>query len=117
MKKLFTFNKKKETVEESSAKRSIMLRWAFANTVFCFITFTLFATLTYQLTISSFIKEEQRLLTRSMDSVEEVLEKADAPLNSSNLNTYIETTSKIQKGKSEGMSLGSIIGTRKAFYI
>ncbi|MGV7383173.1 hypothetical protein PJJ89_28995, partial [Mycobacterium kansasii] len=63
------------------------------------------------------MKEEQRLLTRSMDSVEEVLEKADAPLNSSNLNTYIETTSKIQKGKSEGMSLGSIIGTRKAFYI
>ncbi|MCI8684699.1 MAG: HAMP domain-containing histidine kinase [Lactococcus lactis] len=117
MKKLFTFNKKKETVEESSAKRSIMLRWAFANTVFCFITFTLFATLTYQLTISSFIKEEQQLLTRSMDSVEEVLEKADAPLNSSNLNTYIEATSKIQNGEYEGMSLGSIIGTRKAFYI
>ncbi|WP_254557065.1 hypothetical protein, partial [Salmonella enterica] len=79
----------------------------------CFITFTLFATLTYQLTISSFIKEEQQLLTRSMDSVEEVLEKADAPLNSSNLNTYIEATSKIQNGEYEGMSLGSIIGTRK----
>ncbi|XOW20656.1 hypothetical protein QK908_12155 [Lactococcus cremoris] len=63
-----------------------------------FYYFTLFATLTYQLTISSFIKEEQRLLTGSMDSVEEVLEQADAPLNSTNLNTYIEATSRFKMG-------------------
>jgi len=37
MKKIFTFDTKKKTVKESTAKRSIMLRWAFANTVFCFI--------------------------------------------------------------------------------
>ncbi|RZI48803.1 HAMP domain-containing sensor histidine kinase [Lactococcus kimchii] len=117
MKKLFTFNEKRETVEESSAKRSIMLRWAFANTVFCFITFTLFATLTYQLTISAFMREEQRILLNSMDSVEEVLEEAKGPLNSTNLKNYIEYPTKDRSGDSRGLPLTSLVGSREAFYI
>lgn len=116
MKKIFTFDTKKKTVKESTAKRSIMLRWAFANTVFCFITFTLFATLTYQLTISSFIREEQRILLKSMDSVDQILEESKVPLDADNLNNFFEYTAQIQ-GDDTGMTLTSLVGTRKAFYI
>ena len=55
----FFDSKKKKTESLPERKRSIMLRWAFANTIFCFITFTIFTVLVYQLKITNFINSEK----------------------------------------------------------
>lgn len=111
--------KEKEKIDESSSKRSSMLRWAFANTVFCFITFTAFAVMIYQATITTFINEEKRLVLSSMTNIEGILKKSDVPLNTENLHDYIEYTAMIKPNTETAgeQTLMSMIGSRKAFYI
>lgn len=108
-----------ENTNESSSKRSIMLRWAFANTVFCFITFTVFAVVIYQATVRAIINGEKNVVLNSMTNIENVLSEAKEPLTSEILHQYIEYTATIKPGNhsAEEQTLMSMIGSQKAFYI
>ncbi|WP_081165073.1 HAMP domain-containing sensor histidine kinase [Lactococcus garvieae] len=116
------FDSKKEITESlPERKRSIMLRWAFANTIFCFITFTIFAVLVYQLTITTFINSEKDDMMRALDNVEQSLSQAEMPLSEKNLSNYLayarDYTTSNQARENELETLGSMIGSRKSFYV
>lgn len=116
------FDSKKEKTEKlPERKRSIMLRWAFANTVFCFITFTIFAVLVYQLTITTFIKAEKNDMMKALDNIEQRLSRSESPLSEANLFNYLGYTRDYTDTKNtrenELETLGSMIGSRKSFYV
>lgn len=112
---------------KNSAKHSIMLRWAFANTLFCFVTFTIFSVLIYQLTLSTFINEEKTSMLQSMDNVERALSKSEVPLSFSNLPNYLQLAQEPLINEDQNtltanpvlqpLTLGEMIGARKAFFI
>ena len=114
---------KKNIDQVSSSKRSIMLRWAFANTVFCFITFTIFAALIYQMTVTTILNGEKDSMITAMNGIEESLTQSEVKLSINNLHNYLEysVVPQIQTESGEGgiepQSLGSMIGNRKSFFI
>lgn len=127
MKNFQTSHKKeKKNKTKNSTGRSIMLRWAFANTVFCFITFTIFAVLIYQLTVTTYVNEEKANMSQSVNTVEEVLSQSEVPLSFQNLRNFIDFSStSASAGNLSGdphdvtapQTISSMIGHRKAFFI
>lgn len=123
----FQASHKKETKNKTKnpAGRSIMLRWAFANTVFCFITFTIFAALIYQLTVTTYINEEKSSMMQSVSTIENVLSQSETALSLQNLRNFIDFSSSSSTGDLTGdahdivapQSLSSMIGHRKSFFI
>ncbi|MFC4651579.1 ATP-binding protein [Lactococcus nasutitermitis] len=126
MKKFQTSHKKKnKKINEKKTKKSILLRWAFANTIFCFITFTIFAALIYQLTVTTYVNEEKANLRQAMNNVSKNLEQSEAPLTLQNLHNYIDYTGvphieNVEDSHGAAVatqSLSSMIGNRRSFYI
>ena len=117
----FFDSKKKKTESLPERKRSIMLRWAFANTIFCFITFTIFTVLVYQLTITTFINSEKEDMMRALNNVEQSLSQSVNKLSEENLANYLAYakgyTASSQGRENELETLGSMIGSRKSFYV
>lgn len=116
------FDAKREKIESlPERKRSIMLRWAFANTIFCFITFTIFTVLIYQLTITTFINAEKGDMLQALDNVEQRLARSENELTEENLFDYLgygqDYTASKQWRENELETLGSMIGSRKSFYV
>ena len=117
----FFDSKKKKAENLPERKRSIMLRWAFANTIFCFITFTIFTVLVYQLTITTFINSEKEDMMKALDNVEQSLSQSESKLSEDNLANYLayakDYTASSQGKENELETLGSMIGSRKSFYV
>ncbi|WP_374286020.1 sensor histidine kinase [Lactococcus sp.] len=113
------FKKEIKKVKENPVRRSILLRWAFVNTVFCFIVFTVFSVFIYQITINTYISEEKSGIIAAVDRVEAALSKSDTALGIQNLHNYINFNSNDIGNISADspQSLNSMIGHRRAFYI
>ncbi|CAM3098690.1 HAMP domain-containing histidine kinase [Lactococcus hircilactis] len=114
-------NKTHKNVKKTPARRSIVLRWAFANTIFCFIVFTIFSVLIYQVTVSTYISEEKSGILSAMDTVEDELSQSQNALSLSNIHNFIAFTpestdwGKVQSDAPRNLS--SMIGHRRAFMI
>ena len=63
--------------EKQVKKRSIKVKWSFANMLFCFLVFTIFATISYQTSIMYFLEGEKEDLVKVVNSVSEHLDKAN----------------------------------------
>ncbi|GBG96647.1 two-component system sensor histidine kinase [Lactococcus termiticola] len=103
-----------------------MLRWAFANTIFCFVTFTIFSILIYQLTLSTFISEEKRNMLSAMDNVERALSASEVPLSFTNLPNFLQNAQENEVHHEEQaddekvlqpLTLSEMVGARKSFYV
>ena len=108
------------TVRKSSSKRSLMVRWAFANTIFCFFAFTLFGALVYQMSMTAISGEQRSNLISSMDRVESALSKSSTPLTAENLSSYVlfpADNSTTTGSKPDIQTLSNLIGNQKYFYI
>ena len=75
--------------EKQVKKRSIKVKWSFANMLFCFLVFTIFATISYQTSIMYFLEGEKEDLVKVVNSVSEHLEKANDNLTPKNIYKYL----------------------------
>lgn len=70
-------------------KRSIMLKWSFANMLFCFLVFTTFVTISYQTSVLYFLDGEKDGLINVVDDLAEKLENSDDALTPDNIYQYL----------------------------
>jgi methyl-accepting chemotaxis protein len=70
-------------------KRSIMLKWSFANMLFCFLVFTAFVTISYQTSVLYFLDGEKNGLISVVDSIATKLETSSAQLTPDNIYKYL----------------------------
>lgn len=70
-------------------KRSIMLKWSFANMLFCFLVFTTFVTISYQTSVLYFLNGEKEGLIKVVHKVAERLTAANTPLTADNIYQYL----------------------------
>lgn len=75
--------------EKQVKKRSIKVKWSFANMLFCFLVFTIFATISYQTSIMYFLEGEKEDLVKVVNSVSEHLDKANDNLTPQNIYKYL----------------------------
>ena len=71
-------------------KRSIMLKWSFANMLFCFLVFTTFVTISYQTSVLYFLDGEKNGLISVVDSVAKKLEMSSDKLTPDNIYKYLD---------------------------
>ncbi len=70
-------------------KRSIMLKWSFANMLFCFLVFTAFVTISYQTSVLYFLDGEKNGLISVVDNIATKLETSSAQLTPDNIYKYL----------------------------
>lgn len=70
-------------------KRSIKLKWSFANMLFCFLVFTIFAVIAYQTSVIYFLQGEKEDLIKVVDSVADNLSDSDEILTPKNVYKYL----------------------------
>ncbi|PCS01575.1 sensor histidine kinase [Lactococcus fujiensis] len=113
------FKKEIKKVRENQSRRPIVLRWAFVNTIFCFVVFTIFSVLIYQITVTTYVNEEKSGIMTAMDNVDDTLNKSDVPLTLQNLHNFIQFN-KVTPSHTEDetlKTLNSMVGHRRSFYI
>jgi signal transduction histidine kinase len=70
-------------------KRSIMLKWSFANMLFCFFVFTTFVIISYQTSVLYFLGGEREDLVKVMNNVNKELSGVEENLTSENIYHYL----------------------------
>lgn len=126
MGKIKSLLKDRRLSKDKPVHQSIMLRWAFANTIFCFVTFTIFAVLIYQITLTTYMHEEKAGIMQAVDTVDKALQVSERPLSLSNLHNYVSFSA---AGSAHPNAVGaghdaqapaelnSMLGHRRVFYI
>ncbi|GHU41394.1 two-component sensor histidine kinase [Bacilli bacterium] len=71
-------------------KRSIMLKWSFANMIFCFLVFTIFVIISYQSSVLYFLEGEKDGLVSVVDSAAKKLETSSDNLTPDNIYKYLD---------------------------
>lgn len=75
--------------QKLAPKRSIKLKWSFANMLFCFLVFTIFAVIAYQTSVIYFLQGEKEDLIKVVDSVSESLSESDENLSPKTVYKYL----------------------------
>ncbi|MDN6030211.1 MAG: hypothetical protein L0I13_04085, partial [Lactococcus plantarum] len=70
-------------------KRSIKLKWSFANMLFCFLVFTIFAVIAYQTSVIYFLQGEKEDLIKVVNTVDNHLSESDENLSPKNVYKYL----------------------------
>ena len=70
-------------------KRSIKLKWSFANMLFCFFVFLIFEVIVYQTSVIYFLQGEKEDLIKVVDTVDNHLSESDENLNPQNVYKYL----------------------------
>ncbi|MDR0297495.1 MAG: HAMP domain-containing histidine kinase [Streptococcaceae bacterium] len=71
-------------------KRSLLWRWSFANALFFFIAFTLFAAIAYRSATQILLGRQKEAIGTVMQLVDDHLSQSTEPLSGSNLRTVFE---------------------------
>lgn len=79
----------KKQPQKQAKKRSIMLKWSFANMLFCFLVFTTFVTISYQTSVLYFLNGEKNGLVNVVQSVATRLERSSNELTADNIYNYL----------------------------
>ncbi|GFH40683.1 HAMP domain-containing sensor histidine kinase [Lactococcus insecticola] len=82
-------NSAKTDGKSKPRKRSIMLKWSFANMLFCFVIFTTFAAISFQTSVYFFLKEEKDNLVMVVNQVTKNLDNTEVPLTADNIYKYL----------------------------
>lgn len=70
-------------------KRSIKLKWSFANMLFCFLVFTIFAVIAYQTSVIYFLQGEKEDLIKVVNTVDSHLSDSNENLSPQNVYKYL----------------------------